>query len=299
VLIFWPALLLAAWAGTHYRRAWFVSPVARAWLGAVLVSAAQLAVAAGYWGWHGMEGWGPRLFVSALPLLAPFAAVALAPGRRWLLGAAVAAGFAINLPPLFQHPTPVATYVTNLAWPEVPDEEVGRYPFYASALSRSGRPTVVPFAMLEREPAANPWRLYLWFWRTTRVDDTSLPARLAMPPWAGTRPDLVPEGPWPIQAAREVAPQPRLGFLGRSLTGTGGPYATVYLDALLDQVIRANQQGRIDRALELSVKRLSLQTDGEAAAWRLESLRRLDGPPKPRRCCDPGPRRPGATRSST
>lgn len=274
LLLFWPALGLAWWAGWRWRGAWLATPEARAWLGATLAFAGQLAVAAGYWGWHGMEGWGPRLFIAAIPLLAPFAATALAPGRHWTLGAVVVSSFAINVPPLLQHPTPVATYVTNLAWPEVPDEEVGRYPFYASALSTSGRPTVVPFAMLEREPAANPWRLYLWFWRATRLDDTSLPARLAMPPWAGARPALVPEGPWPIQAARQVAPPPRVGFLGRSLIGTGGPYATVYLDALLDQVVRANQQGRVDRALALSAKRLSLRTDGEAAAWRLESLRR-------------------------
>ncbi len=75
-------------------------------------------------------------------------------------------------------------------------------------------------------------------------------------------------------SARQVAPPPRLGFLGRSLTGTAGPYATVYLDGLLDQVVRANQQGRIDRALELSARRLRLAPDGETAAWRLESLRR-------------------------
>ncbi len=53
----------------------------------------------------------------------------------------------------------------NLDWPEIPASEEGRYPFYATSRSASGRPTVVPFAMLDREPAANPWRLYLWFWR--------------------------------------------------------------------------------------------------------------------------------------
>ena len=72
-----------------------------------------------------------------------------------------------------------------------------------------------------------------------------------------------------------MAPPPRLGFLGRSLTGTGGPYATVHLDALLDQVVLANQQGFLDRALAFSERRLALRPDGEAAAWRLESLRRV------------------------
>jgi len=274
LLLFWPALLLFAAAGIRWREAWLATPSARAWLGAALALAAQLAVATGYWGWHGMEGWGPRLILAAIPLLAPFAATAVGPGRRPVLAGTLALCFVVNLPPLLQHPTPVATYVTNLTWPEVPETEAGRYPFYATSRSASGRPTVVPFDALEREPAANPWRLYLWFWRASRLDGQALPDRLARPPWASARPDLVPAAPWPPETAREVAPVPRLGFLGRSLTGSGGPYATVYLDALLDQVVRANQQGLLDRALDLSARRLQLRSDGEAGAWRLESLRR-------------------------
>jgi hypothetical protein len=274
LLLFWPALVLFAWAAARYRGTWRSSPEARAWAGAALVTAVQLAVAAGYWGWHGMEGWGPRLALSGLPLLAPFAAVALPPVRRLAMGALVAACLLVNLPPLLQHPTPVATYVTNLAWPEVADADAWRYPFYASNRSASGRTTVVPFDAIEKVPAANPWALYVWFWQATRLDDAALPGRLQQPPWVDARPDLLPAAAWPPAVARQVAPPPRIGFLGRSLTGTGGPYATVYLDALLDQVIRANQLGQIDRALALSQKRLRLSLDGDAAAWRLETLRR-------------------------
>jgi hypothetical protein len=39
-------------------------------------------------------------------------------------------------------------------------------------------------------------------------------------------------------------------------------------------VVRANQLDEIERALVFSARRLHLQRDGEAAAWRLESLRR-------------------------
>ncbi len=274
LLLFWPALLLFAWAGARWKGAWLSTPASRAWLGAAVALAAQLGVAAGYWGWHGMEGWGPRLVVAAVPLLAPFAAVAPGTGRRLLLAGVVAVSCAVNLPPLLQHPTPVATYVMNLNWPAVPPDEAARYPFYATARSADGQPTVVPFAPLELEPSANPWRLYWWFWRATHLAGESLAERLQRPPWIAARPDLVPAAGWPQDVAREVAPPPRTGFLGRSLLGTGGPYATVYLDALLDQVVRANQQGRIDRALALSERRLRLRTDGEAAAWRLETLRR-------------------------
>jgi hypothetical protein len=273
LLLFWPALVLFVWIGLRWRRAWLSSSAGRAWLGAAWVLAAQLAIAAGYWGWHGMEGWGPRLILAAVPLLAPFAAIALGGERTRLLIAIVIASVVINLMPLLQHPTPMATYVANLPWPEIPDADAPRYPFYATSRSAFGRPTVVPFEALELEPAANPWRVYWWFWQTTRLDGEALSKALTQPPWADVRRDLVPPA-WPPDAARQVAPPPRFGFLGRSLTGTGGPYATTYLDALLDQVVRANQQGVIDRALALSERRLQLQADGEAVAWRLESLRR-------------------------
>jgi hypothetical protein len=274
LLLFWPALALFAWAGLHLRRAGLASPAGRAWLGAALVLTSQLAVAAGYWGWHGMEGWGPRLVVSAIPLLAPFAAVAPGSTRRSVLAGAVALSLAVNLPPLLQHPTPVATYVMNLEWPEVDEAEAARYPFYATARSAAGRPTVVPFAVLEREPTANPWRLYTWFRQASALEGAPLAERLAAPPWKAARPGLVPPATWPEELARDVAPRRRVGFLGRSLLGSGGPYATVYLDALLDQVVRAHQQDRLDRAMALSERRLALAPDGETAAWRLETLRR-------------------------
>ena len=277
LLLFWPALTLFVWAGRQWRGQWLWLPAARAWVGAGLALVAQLAIAAGYWGWHGMEGWGPRLIVAAVPLLAPFAAIAFA-GRGWVLAAIAMGSVVINLPPLLQHPTPVATYIMNLAWPEVPDADAWRFPFYATGRTPSGRTTVIPFEVLEEEPAACPWRTYLWFRDAAGEPDAELARRLQSPPWFDQRPSLVPATPWPSEVARQIAPPPRVGFLGRSLTGAGGPYATVYLDALLDQVVRANQIGDVDAALTLSTRRLALQADGEAAAWRLESLRRAGRP---------------------
>jgi len=274
LLLFWPVLVLFVWAGMRFRGAWLATPAARAWWGALWVLVAQLAVAAGYWGWHGMEGWGPRLVIAAIPLLAPFAALAPGPSRRRLLAAGVGACFLLNLPPLLQHPTPVATYEMNLVWPDLAPEEVSDYPFYARGVGPAGEPTVVPFARLELESAANPWRLYLWVWRASRLEGEALSERLAKPPWIDRLPSFAPASRWPPEVARRVVPRPRLGFLGRSLTGSGGPYATVYLDALLDQVVRANQLGRIERALELSSRAADLSAGGEADAWRLESLRR-------------------------
>jgi hypothetical protein len=272
ILLFWPALLLFGWAGWKYRGVMISSPAARGWTGAALVFIAQFAVAAGYWGWHGMEGWGPRLFLSAVPLMAPYAATAVT--RSSPAVALTVLCVVINAPPLLQHPTPVATYVMNLGWPEIPESDAWRYPFYATSRSEAGNPTVVPFEVLEEMPAANPWRLYLWVHEASHRDAAELLDELRSPPWRPQRPDLVPPAAWRPEIARQAVPKPRVGFLGRSLTGTGGPYATVYLDALLDQTVRAHQQDRIERALRLSERRLRIRADGEAAAWRLETLRR-------------------------
>jgi hypothetical protein len=272
LLWFWPALSLFVWSGRHWLGPQQPPSTTRAFMAASWIAGAHVAIAAGYWGWHGMEGWGPRLVVAAIPLMAPFAA--LAPVRRTVLIVVVGLGLLSNAPPLLQHPTPVATYVMNLQWPEIPEARRGDFPFYATAESPEGRPTVVPFERLERTPSANPWRLYWWFRSISANDDATLSVELQTPPWTEVLPSLVPPTPLPTAAARQIAPRPRLGFLGRSLTGSGGPYASVYLDALLDQVVLANQEGDIARALDLSSRRLNLSPDGEAAAWRLESLRR-------------------------
>ncbi len=270
---FWPALILFGWTAMRWRGAWLATPAARAWVGAALVLVAQWATAAGYWGWHGMEGWGPRLIVSAIPLLAAFAVLAPV-ARGWLVGMTVVCT-AVNVLPLLQHPTPVATYVMNLPWPAISPADRPRFPYYATSQTATGAPTVVPFEVLDVVPSANPWRVYAWFWRASTLDDRALSDALRTPPWSADRRDITLTMAWPAAVARQIAPRPRVGFLGRSLTGTGGPYATVYLDALLDQVVRANQLGRMDVALALSARRLQLAPDGEAVAWHLESLRRV------------------------
>jgi hypothetical protein len=273
LLWFWPALILFGWTAARWKRARLATPASRAWLGAALVLVAQWATAAGYWGWHGMEGWGPRLIVSSIPLLAAFAV--LAPVTRgWLVGLTLVCA-AANVMPLLQHPTPVATYVMNLPWPEISPKARARFPYYATGQTATGAPTVVPFEVLDVLPTANPWRVYAWFRRASTLDDRALSDALRTPPWSADRRDLTLTMGWPAAVARQVVPHPRVGFLGRSLTGTGGPYATVYLDALLDQVVRANQLGRLDLALALSARRLQLAPDGEAVAWHLESLRRI------------------------
>lgn len=276
LLLFFPAAAAAAlWAWRSLRSGERAQQLAA---GAVwLPVLAMLAVAAPYWGWHGMEGWGPRLVLPAVALLAPAAAVALArwrPAASWVV---VAVCLVVNLPPLLQHPTPVATYVMNCRWPEVPaGRDAADLPFYARGEAPSGEPTVVPFEVLEREPSASWLVVAPWYWRTTLAEPGAQAARLASPPWASARPDIVPDPA--LLASRRgleaLAPPPRLGFLGRSLLSGGAEVGfAVYDEALRDQVIRAQQQREVGLALELALKLARLAPSGEAGALVLESYR--------------------------
>ena len=275
LLLFFPAAVLAAaWAWRAFRGRDRLSRLAAAavWLPTI----AMIAIAAPYWGWHGMEGWGPRLIIPSIALLAPLAAAWLGrwPGRFvWVF---VAVSAVLNLAPLVQHPTPVATYIMNCRWPLIPLERTVRdYPFYARSENAEGLPTVVPFEVLEREPRASSFLVYPWFFAATRTTGNELVTRLGSPPWFKARSDIVPERALlrsPL--IRELAPHHRLGFLGRSLWAARyGDYTAVYDDGLRDQVTWAHQLHETDRAVELARKLVRLVPDGESDALLLESFR--------------------------
>lgn len=274
LLLFFPAAVVAGlWSLRALRGA--AVPVRLAAAGAWVASLAMVLMAAGYWGWHGMEGWGPRLIVPAVALLAPFAAAWLGQRPAWVGGAVVAACVAVNLPGVLQHPTPVATYVMNCRWPEISRQEAADFPFYARGETASGAPTVVPFEILEKEASASSFLVYPWFMATSRADDAERARRLASPPWRTAWPEIVPppellEG----RALAELAPPPRVGFLGRSIWSRGRDgHAAVYDEALADQVIRAQQLRDLGLALHLAEKLVRLAPEGESDALLLESLR--------------------------
>jgi hypothetical protein len=275
LVLFYPAAGLAAvWAwravrdGEKSRRL----AAASAWL----PTAAMFAVAAPYWGWHGMEGWGPRLIVPSIALLAPLAAARLSRWPQRAGWAFVGVSLLLNIAPLIQHPTPVATYLMNCRWPTVPpDKQANDFPFFAKSVAADGTPTVVPFEVLEREPRASQFLVYPWFRLSTLATGTELVARLSAPPWYTVRPDIVPE-PALLRStlAPELARRARLGFLGRSLWAAGsGDEVAVYDDGLRDQVIRAHQLRDPERGVALARKLVRLVPTGESDALMLESFR--------------------------
>jgi hypothetical protein len=188
-VLFFPAALTVIWclAKQALKRRWDdVLKVS----GAVLPLLCLVSLAAGWWAWHGVWGWGPRLIVPAVPLLAACAARAMVSWPSWSRAAVVAASIVINAPGLVQHTVPVTSYVSNLVWPQASAGFARSLAGYAWRLE-TGRYVVSPDHVLATVPQASPFVVYPWFFRATRSDDVAQVARaLETPPWHEARPDL-------------------------------------------------------------------------------------------------------------
>jgi hypothetical protein len=159
--------------------------------GPFLCLPALLAIASPWWAWHGDDGWGPRLLVAAIPLVAVWAAMEIASWSRVLRIGILAVSVLVNLPPLLQHPTPVFTYRASSAWPAVDEKTAGGLPRFAQRIE-AGRPVVVPDFILSTVPSASPFVLLPWFFRAGSGTLDAAKSALAVPPWIGARPDIRP-----------------------------------------------------------------------------------------------------------
>jgi hypothetical protein len=258
---FFPALLVCIWV--VFRKRDLASG------GALLTFGALLLIAAKWWAWHGAEGWGPRLLVPAVPLLAAVAAPLIASWPALARHAFVALSIAANVLPLIQHPTPVATLVNSSTWPEVDARTAARIADYARIGNR-----VAPDGVLATIPEASAFVVYPWFIRTTWNAVNA--QELARPPWIARRPDIRPEVQ-PLPAVFQIISPRQWRFLGRGFFADSrqAQYAAVYNEALLDQTIRAQQLGNGKEALRLAERLEELAPSADSAVMIMESYRIL------------------------
>lgn len=164
-LLFFPAVLVPGilLIRAVLRRRWQETAL---FGGAVAPLIVLLAMSAGWWAWHGVWGWGPRFLVPAVP---PVAAAAIA-GLRHVVGRWVLIGLslAINLPGLWQHPTPITNYYSNLVWPRASAEFARSLPGYAVQREEDGTYRVSPDHILATVPRASPFIVFPWFSRAVR-----------------------------------------------------------------------------------------------------------------------------------
>lgn len=226
--------------------------------GALLPSIALWLLASRWWAWHGVDGWGPRLLVPGIPLLAVPISLEMRAWRAPLRAALIALCVALNLPPILQHPTPVVRYMWLSVWPAVDTGIAQRIPAFARR-TVNGRTVVPPDQVLASVPSASPFLILPWFFRAVHADPADRLARLNAPPWLAERPDIRPDPPLTEERVALVA-QPRFD---------------VYDAALSDQTMRAQQLRQGDRALALARKLETLAPSGAADALLLECFRLL------------------------
>jgi len=279
LLLFFPAAVFAVAALARALRSRDDPAVRLAAAGSLAASVALVATAAAWWAWHGVGGWGPRLVVPAVPLLAPWAGLLVSRLGRTSRGLVVAGSVALNLPPLLVHPAFVDTYVANCRRPALTPALAREVPDLAVEPDDAGRRSVPPDQVLSTIPAAAPHLLYPWYFAASAAGSPeAVAARLARPPWYEARPDLGPRlVPFPPELVPLLAPPPRWSFLGRAfLAGASDPAAaTAYLDALDRQVLRAHETSRLERAFAFAGRLAALRPGEASDALVVESLRLL------------------------
>jgi hypothetical protein len=232
---------------------------------------AMLLTAAGWWAWHGDDGWGPRLIVAAVPLLAVCAALAVDTWPATTRTTLIAISVLMNLHPLFQHPTPVFHFRLSASWPAADASFAAQLPRFARR-EAAGKTYVVPESVLASIPEASPFVVLPWFFVATHFGDSSVRAEaLRHPPWIAARPDIVPSEPFVTAISSTPVRWPHWG---RSFgAGNIGADTGAYDAGLTDQVLRAQSLRSLVRAERLARKLLELAPGGYADALFLETLR--------------------------
>jgi hypothetical protein len=190
----------------------------------------------------------------------------------------IAVSILLNAPGSWQNAAPVTMFASSCEWPEGDTAFAQSLAAYARRTDGDVRYRVAPDQVLETIPQASPFVVYPWFAMATSGDDQQeMTRRLQSPPWIEARPD--------IRCGENLSPD----FVSRLKRRRGWPvwgrgfspdpsspgFPGVYDEGLLDQVVRAEQLGRAEQALELARKLGALAPGGDADTHILESLRLL------------------------
>lgn len=240
-------------------------------LPAFAFAGALLAAAAAWWAWDGTFGWGPRLLMPAVPLLA--AAAAAAPAPRPVFAILFAAGAGVNGLAALQPSTLTTWTFSTLAPRTLTPEEAARYPEFALRRGNGG-PSLFPQYFASGESALAPiplaFRLLL--------------ARLSGSGTAGIDGALWKGEPRPASGVADVLPPsslvhltapfrwPHLG-MAFSRGKNEADWSFAYVEALLDQANRAQDMGRADRAVDFGERLFEALPNPETATVLAEGYR--------------------------
>jgi hypothetical protein len=274
LLLYFPLVVLSlVGLPLLFRRSRLAAISVALFAGAILLSSAA------WWAWDGTFGWGPRLLVPLLPLLAVLAA--LGAGRfppivfRLLFGLSVV----VNLIGVLQPDIDTMKYFSILPRRVLSAVDVARYPYFTydrEAATGGGR--LDNQFWVAEVPALSPLRVASWL-LFNRLRGGDVLSRLRTPPWTADRPELRVETPLETalpadQLAHFSRPfaWPHLGmsFFRRKSDVSWG---AAWTEGILDQAVRAQDMRRADRAVDFGERLWRNLANPQTAVVLAESYR--------------------------
>ncbi len=240
-----------------------------------------LVTAAAWWAWDGTFGWGPRLLLPAIPLLAALAALGAVRTPPLLFRFLFGLGVAVNALGVLQPAVMTSWYLKVLPRRHLSAEETARYPSFAYDRDpASGGGLLDNQYWVGSDASLSPLPLSAWL-LVQRLRGGDIRARLDRPPWGSGRPEKaatpVAEVLEESQLGHFLAPW-RWPHLGMSFFRPRGEiyWALAEEEALLDQANRAQDMRRGSRAVDFG-ERLWAILPGPRSAVALAEGYRIAG----------------------
>ena len=273
LVLYFPLAILAAYGA--YRLFRDRRPEALAPVGFVVF---LLVTTAMWWSWDGTSGWGPRLLVPAVPVLAALAALAAARLPAAVFWCLAAAGMGVNVLGALQPDSVTTWYYSVLPRTRLTEAEAARYPSFAVEPGQDGRPELLQVHAVHRHAAFSPIRLSAWL-LGVRLSSSDPVRALASPPWdqsvRGQEVATPPERAIPGSALAFLTSPFRWPHLGMSLVrrSTDTDTALAYVDCVYDQALRAQDLRDGSRAVEFGGRLYEMVPGPQSAVAYVEGLR--------------------------
>ncbi|MGA7990608.1 MAG: hypothetical protein WCC53_04180, partial [Thermoanaerobaculia bacterium] len=273
LFLYFPLALLGAWGFVRLARTRRVVGLALAGF-----SGFVLLTTAGWWSWDGTAGWGPRLLVPLVPLLAAAAALVAPALPTAVFTALFALGVAVSALGALQPDAALTWYYFTVQPRVLPEAERGSFPSFATETDAAGAVRLLPIHDVANHAALSPLRANAWL-LGRRLAGGDVLAALRTPPWRtdvpGQEAGAPPEQAIPSSALVFLTAPFRWPHLGMSLVRSAGQKDTVlaWIDCLYDQALRAQDMARGDRAVAFAEELYRRVPSAQTAATLAEAYR--------------------------